>query len=485
MKIKRFFAQDMRTALRLVREEQGPNAVILSNRRVEGGVEVVAATDYDESLVQQSVLAARRAAEAAAQDTAVPVSAAAAAAEPTPAIARAQAAPKVLSQAAPPPVDPLLPPQLAQVAAAARAEAMNPRSAARAPAAAAPSTPSTPPASAEREPAATRPLTAIDVVERVGTRRLQRIPDEVAQLCVDDPRIAEMKREMAQLRQTLKRELDRFADQRLRLSPARESAFEELSSYGCDESFARGIVERIPADSDPARARGLLLGLLAKSLRVSEDDPIAHGGVVALIGPTGVGKTTTLAKLASRYAAQHSARDVALVTTDGFRIGAREQLFTYGRLLGMPVIEVANPNELGDTLDRLGDYRLVLVDTAGLSHRDLALGAQLSALAKLPHVNTQLVLPANTHADDLDEVVRRFAIAKPRAAILSKVDETGRLGAALSVAVRHALPISYLTDGQRVPEDLHRAEAHRLALRVTEQRRASSHLIEETEHVAG
>jgi flagellar biosynthesis protein FlhF len=476
MKIKRFFAQDMRTALRLVREEQGPNAVILSNRRVEGGVEVVSATDYDESLVQQSLTAARRAAEAA---SAAPAEAVAAPVKSTemPRVATAH-----IAQSAPPSPDPLLPPQAAQVAAAARAEAMNPRTPAAAPQPA-------PALVVRAQPAAVevpqRPITAIDQVERAAARRLTRIPDQVAQLCVEDPQIAEMKREMALLRDSLKKELERFSDQRMRLSPARAAAFEELAGYGCDEAFARGIVERIPADLDPQRARGLLLGQLAKSLRVCEDEPIAHGGVVALVGPTGVGKTTTLAKLAARYAAQHSARDVALVTTDGFRIGAREQLFTYGRLLGMPVIEVANPGELGETLDRLGDYRLVLVDTAGLSHRDLALGAQLSALAKLRHVNTQLVLPANTHADDLDEVVRRFGIAKPRGVVLSKVDETGRLGAALGVTVRHGLPISYLTDGQRVPEDIHRAEAHRLALRVTEQRRGSSHLHEEIEHVAG
>jgi flagellar biosynthesis protein FlhF len=95
------------------------------------------------------------------------------------------------------------------------------------------------------------------------------------------------------------------------------------------------------------------------------------------------------------------------------------------------------------------------------------------------------VLPANTHADDLDEVVRRFSIARPRGVVLSKVDETGRLGAALGVTVRHRLPISYLTDGQRVPEDLHRAEPHRLALRITEQRRGSAHIHEEIAHVAG
>lgn len=484
MKIKRFFAQDMRSALRLVREEQGPNAVILSNRRVEGGVEVVSATDYDESLVQQSLTAARRAAEAAAPAPAAEVQVAAAPAVPV----RAAVATPRASQSPPPPPDTLLPPQLAQIAAVARAEAMNPRIPAAVPqaVASAPATLATAPTPPPAAPAApSRPITAIDQIERANARRLTRIPDQVAQLCVEDPQVAEMRREMALLRQTLKKELERFSDQRMRLSPARAAAFEELSGYGCDEAFARGIVERIPADADPARARGLLLGLLAKSLRVSEDEPIERGGIVALVGPTGVGKTTTLAKLAARYAALHSARDVALVTTDGFRIGAREQLFTYGRLLGMPVIEVGNPNELGDTLDRLGDYKLVLVDTAGLSHRDLALGAQLSALARLPHVNTQLVLPANTHADDLDEVVHRFGIAKPRGVVLSKVDETGRLGAALGVTVRHGLPISYLTDGQRVPEDLHRAEAHRLALRVTEQRRGSAHIHEEIEHVAG
>lgn len=483
MKIKRFFAQDMRSALRLVREEQGPNAVILSNRRVEGGVEVVSATDYDESLVQQSLTAARRAAEAAAPAPAAEVQVAAAPAVP---VRVAVATPRA-SQSPPPPPDTLLPPQLAQIAAVARAEAMNPRIPAAVPQAVAPMPAPAVLANAPMPPPAapSRPITAIDQIERANARRLTRIPDQVAQLCVEDPQVAEMKREMALLRQTLKKELERFSDQRMRLSPARAAAFEELSGYGCDEAFARGIVERIPADADPARARGLLLGLLAKSLRVSEDEPIERGGIVALVGPTGVGKTTTLAKLAARYAALHSARDVALVTTDGFRIGAREQLFTYGRLLGMPVIEVGNPNELGDTLDRLGDYKLVLVDTAGLSHRDLALGAQLSALARLPHVNTQLVLPANTHADDLDEVVHRFGIAKPRGVVLSKVDETGRLGAALGVTVRHGLPISYLTDGQRVPEDIHRAEAHRLALRVTEQRRGSAHIHEEIEHVAG
>jgi flagellar biosynthesis protein FlhF len=472
MKIKRFFAQDMRTALRLVREEQGPNAVILSNRRVEGGVEVVAATDYDEALVQQSLMAARRAAEVE-ESIRAGTPAPAPAAQPAPApVSAAERATAHLSQSAPAPVDSLLPPKVAQVAAAARAEAMNPR------------TPPKPAPQAPAVPSGPRPLTALDVVERGHARRLQKIPDAVQQLCVEDPQVAEMKREMALLRHTLKRELERFADQRMKLSPARAAAFEELCGYGCDETFARQIVERIPAESDPARSRGLLLGLLAKSLRVAEADPIDAGGVVALVGPTGVGKTTTLAKLAARYAATHSARDVALVTTDGFRIGAREQLFNYGRLLGMPVIEVRDSAALGETLDRLGDYRLVLIDTAGLSHRDLALGSQLAALAKLPHVNTQLVLPANTHSDDLDEVVRRFAIAKPRGVVLSKVDETGRLGAALSVTVRHGLPISYLTDGQRVPEDLHRAEAHRLALRVTEQRRAGQLVSEEAFDVA-
>jgi len=195
---------------------------------------------------------------------------------------------------------------------------------------------------------------------------------------------------------------------------------------------------------------------------------------ILLIGPTGVGKTTTIAKLAARYAAVRSPRDVALVTTDVHRVGGREQLATFGRILGMPVIEVNREDGLAPVLDRLQDYRLVLIDTPGFSMRDRALATQLHWLRAAGRVRCFLTLPATSQAQDLDEVVRRFRSAEPEGCILTKIDETGCLGSALSVLIRHRLPVAYVTDGQRVPEDIQRAEAHRLVLRLGELKRAAS-----------
>lgn len=413
MRIKRFQAPDMRTALRLVRDEQGPHAVILSSSHVEGGVEVVAATDYDEALMRQAM---------------------------RPALELARARPEASAAERPAGDQPL--PEVHCRAVAG------------------------PGARARREEAAERAA-------------LRAIPVPVTQ--VEDPAIAEVRRELAAMREMIEREMGRFAEERLRGVPVRAQALDELAAYGCEVELARSIVASIPADADRGRARGLMLGLLAKSLVIPARDPLEQGGVVVLVGPTGVGKTTTLAKLAARYAAARSPRDVALVTTDTYRVGGREQLATYGRLLGMPVFEAGAEQGLPELLDRLADYPLVLVDTAGLGQRDRALAARFNWMSAARRLRSWLVLPANAQAEDLDEVVRRFRCAAPEGAILTKLDETGRLGAALSVVIRHRLPLGYIADGQRVPEDLHRAEAHRLVLRLGELRRAAEQPVITTE----
>ena len=401
MRIKRFVAPDMRTALRMVRDDQGPEAVILSSRKLEnGGFEVVAATDYDEALARHTLLADQLENRALATQV-------------SPALAETHGA-------------------------IANASALQ--------------------AASERKPA---PLPVPEAPAAPAWREQQSSMDE-------------LRRELSSMRELLERQATRFAEERLRAVPARAAVLEDLLSYGCDGDLARSIATAVPAEADRARARGIMLGLMAKSLVVSRKEPIESGGVIALIGPTGVGKTTTIAKLAARYAAVRSPRDVALVTTDVHRVGGREQLATFGRILGMPVIEVNREDGLAPVLDRLQDYRLVLIDTPGFSMRDRALATQLHWLRAAGRVRCFLTLPATSQAQDLDEVVRRFRSAEPEGCILTKIDETGCLGSALSVLIRHRLPVAYVTDGQRVPEDIQRAEAHRLVLRLGELKRAAS-----------
>ncbi|WP_372013765.1 flagellar biosynthesis protein FlhF [Pseudoxanthomonas sp. 10H] len=467
MKIKRFVAADMRTALRMVRAEHGPDAVILSNRRTDEGVEIVAASNYDENAVQKALLDAQRAAEAEAT--------AAAARAAAQAEARIAARPNPFLDALPPapPVQVQAPARPAPDFAAAMAAALTTPTAlaVSAPPAERAAIPEAPapiadapamvaPAPAEPAPAAApapSPLAAVPV------------PATPA----NDEQLLAMREELAQMRQMIEREMHRLTDERLRGSPVRLQAMELMEDYGFDAGITRDTVLELPADTPAHRGRGLMLGLVSRRLPVCPVDPLEQGGVIALVGPTGAGKTTTIAKLAARYAAEHGARNVALVTTDTARIGGREQLHSYGRQLGVAVHEADSDAALIQLLQRLQDYKLVLVDTAGLGQRDRALANQLNWLRAAREVRTLLVLPANSHYADLDEVVRRFGAARPQGVVLTKLDETGRLGSALSVVVDHQLPLTWVTDGQRVPDDLHRANAASLVLRLEDLRRAA------------
>ncbi len=289
----------------------------------------------------------------------------------------------------------------------------------------------------------------------------------------DDEELRQLRHEVAGMRQVIEREMTRFTDERLRGSAVRAAALDLMDEYGFDAGISRDVALQIPLDTEAHRGRGLMLGLLSRKLPIAPIDPLEAGGVIALVGPTGAGKTTTIAKLASRFAEAHAPRDVALVTTDTGRIGAREQLYGFGRQLGIAVHEANSGSDLTQLLERLKDYKLVLIDTAGLGPRDRALAAQLQWLRAASQIRTLLVLPANTSFGDMDEVVRRFSAANPQGVVLSKLDETGRFGTALSVAVDHRLPITWVTDGQDVPEDLHRATAANLVLRLEDLRRAA------------
>jgi flagellar biosynthesis protein FlhF len=507
MKIKRFVAPDMRTVLRMVREEQGADAVILSNRPVPGGIEVVAATDYDEQLAQDALksLLPQKPATALDQSREADIS------------LPAQLA-GALRAAAPPVVDerPALIPEALVRAIAAKSAASAPAPVAgkradfsaflaeakeriaRSASSEMPSSEAVRPAPApaprapaaafmDPEPTVAPTAASLDAQARATHREAEAVARRSAPRAVrispwdEDPSLLQVRAELVEMREMMEREMQRMTGERLRGSPARALALDALASYGCEDALAREVAAKIPVEADPARARGLMLGQLAHLLPVASFDPLRTPGVVALVGPTGAGKTTTLAKLAARYAAEHGPRDVALITTDTQRPGGREQLHAYGRQFGLTVVEAGSEEALHEALHRLRDYPLVLVDTAGHGQRDRAMVGQLNWLRHAGKVRTMLVMPANAHSADLDEVIRRFGFVAPEAAILTKLDETGRLGAALSVLVRHQLPLAYTTDGQNVPDDLGTAEASRLVLKLEELRRAGDRPAEDAD----
>ncbi|HXK58245.1 MAG TPA: flagellar biosynthesis protein FlhF, partial [Gammaproteobacteria bacterium] len=291
MKIKRFFASDIRQALRQMRESLGPDAVILSNKAVDGGVELVAARDYDETAF-------------AGQQSGKPDS-------------------------------------------------------------------GEPPAHNESRK---RPA---EVAENSPRPQIARAQVEWSQ----DPILVEMRREMKALRRMMENQLSELTWHEMgNRQPIRRELLRRLMALDISPDICAQLVERVQDFDNPDQAWRRALHLLAGELPIAGDSMIDEGGVIALVGPTGVGKTTTIAKLAARYVLRHGHRSLALVTTDSYRIGAQEQLTTYARILDVTVRSASTPEELNVALNALSDKRLVLVDTAGMSQRDVRLSEQLSLI---------------------------------------------------------------------------------------------------------
>ncbi|KXS39170.1 MAG: flagellar biosynthesis protein [Halomonadaceae bacterium T82-2] len=248
----------------------------------------------------------------------------------------------------------------------------------------------------------------------------------------------------------------------------------QLQAAGYGNALARELLDALPLELVHAPADEALAWLerqLVSRLAVLDDESrlLDEGGVFALLGPTGVGKTTTTAKLAARYVMRHGADGVALVTTDSYRIGAHEQLRIYARLMGAEVHALDAEAPLDDLLARLADKRLVIIDTVGMSQRDRRLVDQVAMLGQGARpVRRLLLLNAASHGETLEEVVETYQRASLAAgaplfgAILTKVDEAPRLGAVLDIAIRHDLRLHYVSQGQQVPEDLRLVDPHEL-----------------------
>jgi flagellar biosynthesis protein FlhF len=402
MKIKRLCAANIREAMRRVREELGPEALILSTSQVTNGVEIMAAIDYDASLVPE---------------------------EQPPLVAEPASAVPGPRDDVPAEAKPPGPTQLFASAFKSVVGAVKPAASA------------SPPEPADLKPGGGKPRVVWS----------------------QDPLLLDMQNEIKRMHSLLEQQLAGLAWGELaRRQPLRADLLSRLLDFGISPELCLRLASTAATERDPERAWKLALETLAHGLAITHDDILTQGGVVALLGPTGVGKTTTVAKLAARYILGHGPGQVALITTDSYRIGAFEQLRTFGMILGTPVRLASNHEELQTAVAEFANKSLILIDTAGMSQRDLRLSQQFTLIGATPAVKRYLVLAANAQTATLNEAVAAFAKVRLTGCILTKLDETTRLGGALSVIHERGLPLAYVSAGQRVPEDLQAAQVETL-----------------------
>lgn len=448
MVVKKFYGTTTREALRQVRDELGPDALILSNRQVAGGgVEIMAVADADVAALTsiQTVSATPSPSRRATQNGARLVESAQDSAPAARALARSYAIP---DEDHDPTIDDL-PTEAPLVLRSNRSNGARPTNippvAER---------PAMPPRSAP-PPLRPKPMPTLSMV------------DDEAALAASAPQqdsVQDIAREVRLLRGLLESQLAGMAWNELsRQAPEKLEILRQLLASGFSPALSRQLIEKMPDKTDIETGLNWAQAALVHNMPILADgmDLISRGGVYALLGPTGVGKTTTVAKLAARCALAHGPQSVALLTTDSYRIGAHDQLRIYGRILGVPVHDVKDETDLQLTLEDLGPRHLILVDTVGMGQRDQRIAEQLRFFNQ-DNVGTLLLLAANAQASTLDDVARRYRNQRLVGCILTKLDESMALGGCLDVMIRHRLPLHFVTNGQRVPEDLHRGNARYL-----------------------
>ncbi|MGP1675571.1 MAG: flagellar biosynthesis protein FlhF [Burkholderiales bacterium] len=369
MNVRKFCANTSRQALHLVRQGLGPDALILSNRAVEGGVEILAVAQADMPSQAETAQSAPRERQRQGKD-------------------------------------------------AARDSRRSPQPAAAAAA--------------------------------VAT---------VAAAAADEPGSRSLASEIKSMRGLMEEQLVYQAwDTAQRRDPGKARVLRDMLHAGFSAGLARQFLAKMPTGLGAEQKLAWVKAVLDRNLRTvaAADEIVERGGVYALVGPTGVGKTTTVAKIAARCVVRYGADRLALLTTDGYRIGAHEQLRIYGKLLGVRVIAVKDATDLQFVLDDLRGKHLVLIDTVGMSQRDEMIAEQLALLSVSgTQVQRLLLLNAAGNGETLDDVVRVYRGGGVHGCIITKTDEAVGVATALDVAIRHQLALHYVTDGQRVPEDLH------------------------------
>jgi flagellar biosynthesis protein FlhF len=260
---------------------------------------------------------------------------------------------------------------------------------------------------------------------------------------------------------------ERFATlafmERLQRQPARAALSQRLLDCGFSPALVRKLVDKLPDDVEP---HAWSSGVLERNLLTGQDGDALEdeGGVFALVGTTGVGKTTSTAKLAAAFATKHGASNLGLITLDAYRVGAHEQLRAYGRILGVPVHIAQDRASLEDLLELLAGKKMLLIDTAGIPQRD-ARARELMQMLSHPSIRKLLVVNAAAQGETIEDVLMSYRAAQCHGVVLSKLDEAVKVGPALDAMIRHKLRVLAVGNGQRVPEDWHRLSSATLVQR--------------------
>lgn len=276
-----------------------------------------------------------------------------------------------------------------------------------------------------------------------------------------------IKSELASIRNVLQYQVNGLSDEKnKRKNPTHYFLGNKLLGMGISERLVEQLVSFLPPQATETEGWDYLLNLITNRLHIGGNDILQQSGIVALVGPTGTGKTTTVAKLAAKFAQKYGANEVAMITVDTYRIAAFEQLATYGKIIGCTVKKAQTSEELAHILYQLRHKKLVLIDTAGFSQRDARLVTQLNDYEKETTANIKkyLVLPAGAQYQVLHQTIQAYKNINLTGCIFSKLDECYSLGEALSVVIENDLRLSYVTDGQRVPEDIKLADAKNLIM---------------------
>jgi flagellar biosynthesis protein FlhF len=386
MKIRRFFATNSREALKLVRQELGADAVIISNNSVEGGNEILAVAGN----------------EMASMITP--------AATPTPSRnSLAQAPTKSANEIKAQEVFSIL---------------SNKAESSQKPATAAKNTLPTPASSA-----------------------------------AENMQISQVMEQMRQMQSNFESRFNELSwRETQRSEPGKKEVFKAMMSAGFGAQLSRHLSDRLPVDCSSNKLMSWLKNAISHNLPAHTDEAalLDQGGIFAFIGPTGVGKTTTVAKIAARYVMKHGTGKLALITTDSYRIGGHDQLRSYGKILGVMVHAVKDEADLKLALAEFKDKHTILIDTAGVSQRHQMVDEQNNMLRNASsNIQKILCLNASCHLDTLSDVAQAYGKTGLSGCIITKADETMSFGGVLDVVIKDQIKVYYVTNGQSVPDDIH------------------------------